>query len=254
MWPRALLTVVLRGPGKALLLASAVGWVVMAALLTGDRLSLSAAPPGHGGHLVAGSTSILDHAASFTGVWLAMIVAMSPPLLLRETGRLWRTSLRRLRHLTMGWFAFGYISVWCLAGAVLSSIFGWLTGSAWRIGVVVTLLAVWQCSPWRHRCLNACHRPATLRLFGTAAQRDALRYGISTGSYCAASCGSFMFLVLLATDYHLVLMAIAIVVSVFERYSPARRPRWRLPLLGGDPIDWPRYGFVEARVPDALTQ
>ena len=246
MWPRALLTVAWRGPGKALMLASAVGWVAMAALVTGDRLSLPTMSPGHGGHFGAGATSILDPAASFTVVWLAMIVAMSPPLLLREIGRLWRTSLRRLRHLTIGCFVSGYITVWCIAGAVLSSLFGWPTASSWRLGVAVALLAVWQCSPWRQRCLNACHRTAPLRLFGAAAGWDALRYGISTGCYCAAVCGPLMGLVLLATDYHLALMAIAVAVSVFERYSPARRPRWRLPLSRAESIDWPGYGLVEA--------
>jgi predicted metal-binding membrane protein len=273
MWLRALLIVAWRGPGKALLLASAAGWVVMAALVTGDRLSLPASSSRHGGHLAAGATSIaspeprpvsspsptagsrpphpgsrregsvLDGVAGFTAFWLAMVAAMSPPLLLRETGRLWRTSLRRRRYLTIGSFLWGYVTVWLLTGAVLSSVIGWVTVSSWRLGVAVALLAVWQCSPWRQRCVNACHRPATLRLFGTAAQRDALQYGISTGCYCAAACGSFMLLVLLATDFHLVLMAIAVAVSVVDRYSPARRPRWRLPLPGGESIAY--GGFVE---------
>jgi predicted metal-binding membrane protein len=246
MWPRALLTVALRGPGKGLLVASAAGWIVMAALAAGNRLSHFAMSPGHGAHAVATSaSSILERPANFMAVWLAMILAMSPPLLLREIGRLWRTSLRRLRHLTIGWFVCGYVGVWSVAGVGLAIIFGWLTVSSGRIGVAVALIAIWYCSPARQRCLNACHRPATFRVSGTAAQGDALRYGISTGGYCAAACGPAMVLVVLATDYHLVVMAFAVAVSVVERYLPARRPVWRLPLLRDQSVEWPNYSFVD---------
>ena len=157
MWTRALLTVALRGPGKGLVLASAGGWIVMAWLITGDRFSHSAVS-GHSHAVSAMATSMFDRPNHFMAVWMAMILAMSPPLLLREIGRLWRTSLRRLRHLTIGWFVFGYVCVWLVAGIVLSTVFGWVTVSFWRIGVAVALIALWHCSPTRQRCLNACHR------------------------------------------------------------------------------------------------
>ena len=225
MWPRALLIVALRGPGKSLLLASAAGWIVMAWLVIDHRFQHS----------------------HFTALWLAMILAMAPPLLLREIGRLWRTSLRRLRHLTIGSFLSGYVGVWLLAGAVLSSLFVWVSVDSSRIAVVVAVIALWQCSPARQRCLNACHRAPALRLFGTTAQWDSLRYGIATGCYCAASCGPVMLLVLLATDYHLVVMGLVAVMITFERYLPARRPAWRLPMLRGRSIDWSGYDYGERR-------
>ncbi len=139
MWTRALLTVALRGPGKGLVLASAGGWIVMAWLITGDRFSHSAVS-GHSHSVSAIATSMFDRPNHFMAVWMAMILAMSPPLLLREIGRLWRTSLRRLRHLTIGWFVFGYVCVWLVAGIVLSTVFGWVTVSSWRIGVAAALI------------------------------------------------------------------------------------------------------------------
>jgi predicted metal-binding membrane protein len=219
MWLHAVLTVALRGPAKGLLLASAAGWIVMAWLVTDHRFQHS----------------------QFTELWLAMILAMAPPLLLREIGRLWRTSLRRLRHLTIGWFLCGYLGVWLLAAVVLSSVFGWASVNSSRIAIAVALIAVWQCSPARQRCLNACHRAPTLRVFGTRAQCDSLRYGISIGCYCAAACGPVMFIVLLATDYHLVVMGLVAAMTTLERYLPARCPAWRLPMLRGRSIEWPDY-------------
>jgi hypothetical protein len=180
MWLRAVLTVALRGPGKVLWLASAAGWIAMALLLAGDPLTDSVVAAEHGEHVVwTGS-----HVGHVTAVWFAMILAMSPPLLLREIGRLWRTSRWRLRHLTIAWFLCGYVGVWLLAGVALSTLSGWVIHSSGRFFVAVALVALWQCSPARQRCLNACHRVPALRVFGVAAQWDSLRYGASRAA-CA---------------------------------------------------------------------
>jgi predicted metal-binding membrane protein len=230
MWRRALLTIALRGPGKGLLLASAAGWIAMAWLL---------AQP-HSEHAVAATATPMSHSPGhFTAMWPAMILAMGPPLLLREVGRLWRTSLRGLRHLTIASFLCGYAAIWLLAGVALSTLLGWVAASSARVAVAVALVVLWHCSPARQRCLNACHRVPTLRVFGTAAQWDSLRYGVSTGCYCVAACGLVMLLVLLVKDYHLAVMAVASAVMTLERYLPARRPVWRLPVLRGRSPDWP---------------
>lgn len=237
MWLRAMLTVALRGPGKALLLASAAGWIAMAFLLA-DPLPYAAVATGHGEHAAATSTWTLL-SGHFTAMWLAMILAMAPPLLLREIGRLWRTSLHRLRHLTLAWFVCGYVGLWLLVGVALMVLSGWLTVSSERIAAAVALIALWHCSPARQRCLNACHRVPTLRVFGTAAHWDSLRYGVSTGWYCAGACGLAMLLVLLAKEHHLVGMALVAVVATGERHLPARRPGWRLPIVRGRSPEWP---------------
>jgi predicted metal-binding membrane protein len=239
MWPRAMLTVALRGPGKALLFASAAGWIAIAWLLTNDPLPHSMVAPGHGAHAVASIATPISHLPpQFTALWLAMILAMAPPLLVREVGCLWRAGLRRLRPATIAWFVCGYVGIWLFVGVVLVTIIESAAVSAERIAVAVALVAIYLCSPARQRCLNACHRLPTLRVFGAAAQWDSLRYGVSTGCYCAAACGPLMLLVLLVKDHHLAAMAVAAVLTTLERHLPARRPRWRLPILPNRSPEW----------------
>jgi predicted metal-binding membrane protein len=243
-----LLKVALRGPGKGLLLASAAGWIATAWLLTSDRQPHSALTLGHAGHAVGAMEIPMFHSPTdFTAMWLLMLLAMAPPLLLREIGHLWRTSLRRMRYLTIGWFLCGYVGTWLLAGIVVSALVVWATGSSERIAIAVAMGVLWLCSPARQRCLNACHRVPTLRVFGAAAQVDSLRYGIATGCYCAAACSLIMLLVLLMNDYHLAVMAVTAAVTTLERHLPARRPRWRLPVLRGRLLDWPNLAVAEAR-------
>ena len=103
-----------------------------------------------------------------------------------------------VRHVTLAWFVCGYVGLWLLVGVALMVLAGWLTVSSERIAAAVALVALWHCSPARQRCLNACHRVPTLRVFGTAAQWDSLRYGVSTGWDRAGACGLAMLLVLLA--------------------------------------------------------
>lgn len=222
IWPRAVLTAALRGPGKALLAASATGWIVMIWLLTGDRLSHSAHSPTH-----------------LAALWFAMILAMAPLLLLREIGHLWRTSLRRLRHLTIAWFVGGYVGMWLLVGAAVIMLLSWVNVSFERIVLAIMAAALWHCSPARQRCLNACHRVPALRVFGVTAQWDSLRYGVSSGCYCVATCGLVMFLVLLVKQHHLVAMGVATAAITIERHLPARRAEWRLPLLRSRSPEWP---------------
>ena len=240
MWPRAALTVALRGPGRALLVASAAGWIALAWLANVDWPHPAVAI-GHDDRHAAVSTAALTSSPSghFIAMWLAMMLAMAPPLLLREIGRLWRTSLHRSRHLVVAAFLSGYVAIWLLAGVVFGMLAGWLAVSVDRIIFAVACAVVWHGSPARQRCLNACHRVPTLRVFGVPAQWDAVCYGVATACYCVAACGLAMPLVLLAGNAHLAAMAVVAVIATPERYSPARRPCWRLPLLRDRSADWP---------------
>jgi predicted metal-binding membrane protein len=247
MWARAALRVAMRGPGKVLLAASAVGWIAMVWLATSGSAGHSVNAHDHGPP-VFGAALPFGSASHFAAMWFAMTLAMAPPLLLRELGGLWRGSLRRLRLRATGAFAAGYVGVWLLVGVGAAGVCaiasrlplggGW-SGTALTLAAVGVSIGLWHCSPARQRCLNACHRVPALRVFGAAAQWDALRYGVSTGGYCAATCGPAMVIVLLAGDLHLVAMAVAAIAATVERYRPARRPAWRLPLVSGDAPAWP---------------
>lgn len=249
MWLRAWLTVALRGPGRVLFGASAVGWLALAGLTTVDRQLHSALMLSHGHG--AGATTAVFHARDVSAIWLAiwltMLVVMAPPLLLREIGYLWRTSLRRLRHLTIALFVCGYMAIWLLFGLAARAPGAWIAAVLGRIAIAVALLLLWHCSPARQRCLNACHRVPTVRLFGTAALWDALRYGLSAGGWCTATCGPLMLFALLATDYHLTVMTMATVLTTIERYLPGRRPAWQLPIVPRRSPNWPDLTVAATR-------
>lgn len=240
---RALIATVRRAPAPALLFLSILGWAALVWLTAAAAARGDLAHPGraidavHAGHATDAVTGVagITLAPHGLAMWLAMVVAMSPLLLLREVSRLRQGSLRRTRTLTLLAFAGGYGAAWTLAGLIAVPVAEALARSV-RLGVPAVVLAIaWQCSPARQRLLNLCHRAPRLRVFGPAALWDACRYGVVTGAACAASCGPIMVLVLLATDLHLVAMLGATALIVVERYLPARRPRWRLPLTPARP-------------------
>jgi predicted metal-binding membrane protein len=251
-WSRAALTVALRQPARALLLVSAAGWATMAWLLSGHAESHAAGAAWQAGHAGVSRAAELSHSVGlFVAFWLVMLAAMAPPLLLREVSFLWRASLRRVRYLSVSCFLCGYVSVWLVAGVVLATASQWLAGSVERMAAAVILVALWYCSPARQRCLNACHRTPTMRVFGTAAQLDSLRYGVLTGWYCIATCGLAMLVLLLVPEHHLVGMGLAAVLAALERHLPPRRPRWRLPIVRARSMEWvdlpiPRNGAVRS--------
>jgi predicted metal-binding membrane protein len=185
-------------------------------------------------------------------MWTAMVLAMGPPLLLRELRRVWRGSLRRSRALAIGWFCGGYVAVWLLVGALVALASEWLFASSGVTVAAVVAVTLWHCSPARQRCLTACHRSPALRVFGAAARWDALRYGVATGAYCGATCGPLMVLTLLANDYHLLAMSTAAVLVTIERYQPPKPPRWQWPVWRGRALEWHAMPSVAASSPPGV--
>jgi hypothetical protein len=209
---RALTAAVRRSPAPALLAVSILGWAGMAWL---TAMSAAQAAGAHVGPAMGAHSMHATDAASSAPhgllLWIAMVAAMSPLLLMREVARLRHGSLRRRRGLMILAFATGYGLVWLLVGAVAANIASVLGASAWIGGLAVVLVIVPDAT-W-----------------------DAGRYGVVTGASCAASCGPIMVLVLLAADFHLLAMIGATVLLTAERYQPARRPRWRLPFVATTP-------------------
>ena len=239
---RALGATVGRAPAPALLSVSLLGWttLVWLASVSGAHPHAALVERGmavHPGHASGAVTGLSPGLGTTQGVamWLAMVLAMSPLLLLREVSHLWHGSLRRTRRRTLLVFTSGYALVWLLAALLAVPSAQAVAGSPVPIAATALAVAVWQCSPLRQTCLNVCHRTPPLRVFGPAARADAWRHGLVTGLACAASCGPVMVLVLLAADAHLAAMAAATAVLAIERYRPARRPRWRVPFAPAHP-------------------
>lgn len=93
-------------------------------------------------------------------------------------------------------------------------------------GVLIAIL--WQVSPTKQRCLNACHRRPSLAAFGVRAECDVSAFGVTHGLWCIATCWALMLLPLLIAQWHLPVM-IAVGLFLFgERFERPAPPRWRL--------------------------
>ncbi|MEZ3160723.1 DUF2182 domain-containing protein [Microbacterium sp. BWT-B31] len=236
---RAATVAVRRDPVPAALLASAAGWVAMVWLVLVGGPG-AAGGTGHGGHLVVGAADaaalpLTSGASHGLALWLLMVLAMSPLLIVRDVDRIWAGSLRRNRTAVLTAFLAGYTAPWAASGIVavpLADAIASTAGNVWPVVVAVLAVVVWHLSPARRRFLNVCHRRPALRAFGGGALWDATRFGLIDGAACTAACGPLMVLVMLADGWHLVVMAAATVVLVVERHLPARRPRWQVPFIG----------------------
>jgi predicted metal-binding membrane protein len=146
-------------------------------------------------------------ASLFAVGWLLMIVAMMLPSsipLVMTFGALVRR--RRRPGLLVALLLAGYLLVWGGFGltawladrgvhAAVDTL-PWLAAHPQLI-IATTLLAagLWQFSPLRDRCLDACRSPLGFvlnRWRGTSVRREALAMGIAHGAFCVGCCWSLM--------------------------------------------------------------
>ena len=215
-----------------LLLVSAIGWVML--ILTADSMH----PDPSAAHAMRGTDAVqslttTNHLHVQLAFWLAMLLAMSPPLLASQIDQLWRGSLRRRRLAVIAAFVSGYVTPWLVAGLAIGLAAASIAASAGGPLAMLAVATLWHCSPARQRCMNACHRPPRPRVFGAAAFGDAARFGAITGLYCSAACGFAMLLALSVPQYHLPIMVTVALLATIERQLPPRRPCWQLPLARG---------------------
>jgi len=152
-----------------------------------------------------------------------MFAAMMAPLMASSLRHVREQSLARRRLRAMGSFAIGYALVWIAAGMALGE-------AALRIpaAAAIVLVAAWQCSPAKQRCLNRCHAHPPLAAFGIAADFDALRFGLTHALWCAGSCSALMLLPMLWPPAHLAAMAAVTLWLAGERLSAPQPPQWTL--------------------------
>lgn len=218
----------------ALCALALLGWGALALGAEGTALPGICAPT----PLAASPTAWLKLAVALglptrlTLAWTLMIAAMMPPLVLEPLRHVRDRSFARRRSRATTLFAVGYAAVWLSAGAVLQTLAlvshfaaaeGW---SPFLAGIAVATL--WQLSPAKQRCLNACHRLPALSAFGWAAERDALVFGMSHAMWCVGACWALMLLPLLVTQGHLLVMAAIGVFLLGERLERPAPPAWRL--------------------------
>jgi predicted metal-binding membrane protein len=198
------------GAGTALLLAS--GWP--------DALALTLA---------------LNEPARLWADWALMLLAMMPPILAVPLMHVWRSSLPRRRVRALCHFIVGYSSVWMAAGPILASLALLLQllagGGIWAFTGTLLLATVWSASPWQRAALNRSHRLRRIGLFGWAADRECLAFGVIHAAWCIACCWAWMLTALAAGRWHIPAMMLAAAVMLSERLAAPERPRWRLPVV-----------------------
>ena len=209
-----------------------IAWFVLAALsgVTSER-SLCLAPRATVtdsllAYVLAGFATV--EPIKMAGEWALMIVAMMCPLVIPHVGHVAARSFADQQNSVAGVFLGGYAAVWFAAAAAASIIlisihalleFLSLGSVAGLIGCLIA--ATWQISAAKRRALNRCHGTLPLRAFGSAANRDALRFGITQGGRCVASCIPVMVLPLLAgLGFGTMIVLFAILLAERARHTP----------------------------------
>jgi predicted metal-binding membrane protein len=183
----------------SLVALAAVAWL---ALAVWER-----SPYGHFLHHAGGVAPLPLEASLFALGWVLMIVAMMLPSsvpLVVTFGALVRRRRRPgvlvallLAGYLIVWGAFG-LAAWLLDRGIHAAVdaLPWLAAHPQLI-IATTLFGagLWQFSPLRDRCLEACRSPLGFvmnRWRGTSERREALAMGIAHGAFCVGCCWSLM--------------------------------------------------------------
>ena len=169
---------------------------------------------------------------SLAAGWALMLVAMMSPTLIAPIHHIRERSFKRRRARSGTLFVVGYAAIWVAAGGVLIAVtllLNLLAPQSYLPAVGVGMIAlVWQCSPIKQRCLNRGHHHRELAAFGTAADLDALRFGMTHGVWCVGSCWALMLLPMVLLQGHVAAMAVVTFVVISERLEQPRPLCWRL--------------------------
>ena len=197
---------------------------------------------GHAHHAVVDAGLPASHAshASTENVaglligWALMLTAMMAPLLIPALRHVRARSLRSRRWRVVSLVTVAHAAVWTVGGIVLLAVASALrsvTGHA-DLTVLLGLVAAlsWQLSPLKQYCLNRhCAHPP-ISSFGSAADRDALRFGATHAAWCLGSCWALMLVSLLAPAWHVAVMLVVSVWMWVEPLDRPERPTWRVRL------------------------
>jgi predicted metal-binding membrane protein len=166
--------------------------------------------------------------------WALMLTAMMAPLLIPALRHVRARSLRSRRWRAMSLVTVAHAAVWTVGGILLLTVASALrsvTGQpdlAVLLGLVAAL--TWQLSPLKQYCLNRHCAHLPISSFGSAADRDALRFGGTHAAWCLGSCWALMLVSLLAPAWHVAVMLVVSVWMWVEPLDRPERPTWRVRL------------------------
>jgi predicted metal-binding membrane protein len=175
-----------------------------------------------------------ENAAGLLIGWALMLTAMMAPLLIPALRHVRARSLRSRRWRAMSLVTVAHAAVWTAGGIVLlavASLLRSVTGQP-DLALLLGLDAVlaWQLSPLKQHCLNRhCAHPP-ISSFGSAADRDALRFGGTHAAWCLGSCWALMLVSLLVPAWHVAVMLVVSVWIWVEPLDRPERPTWRVRL------------------------
>jgi predicted metal-binding membrane protein len=220
-----------------ILLVSVLSWMV---LVVNPRsiMTLAHCPITDSGASSASFRMLLtmNPLSSLIAGWAVMLVAMMSPTLIAPIGHIVKRSFKHRRLWSVALFTLGYAAIWLAAGGVLLAVrlmLSLLVPLSFAPAIVVGIVVfVWQCSPFKQRCLNRNHNHRELAAFGFAADLDVLRFGVTHGLWCVGSCWALMLFPMLLPEGHLVAMALVTFLMISERLEQPRRLSWGLRLRG----------------------
>jgi len=173
-------------------------------------------------------------AASFLGMWSAMMVAMMlpslVPMLSRYREAINATAEKRLGRLT-GLVALGYFFVWTVFGMAVFPVGVSLATIAMQhplvaravpiaVGAVVLIAGSFQLTAWKARQLS-CYREMPERRMLAADAGSAWQHGVRLGLHCGRCCANLMAVLLVIGVMDPRAMAAVTAAITLERLVPA---------------------------------
>jgi predicted metal-binding membrane protein len=182
-----------------LALTAGVAWVAL--------LVWQASPWGRFLHHADAGLALPAETLLFVAGWALMIVAMMLPTSIPLVLTFARLVSRRPRPARLlGLLVAGYVAVWTAFGLVAYlgdrlvhaavDALPWLAAHPQLITAATLAAAgLWQFSPLKYRCLEACRSPLGFvldRWRGERPEREALALGVAHGAFCVGCCWSLM--------------------------------------------------------------
>jgi predicted metal-binding membrane protein len=173
-------------------------------------------------------------AASFLGMWVAMMAAMMLPSLVpmlwryrRSVDRAGETRLGRLTALV----GVGYFFVWTVSGMAIFPLGIALAAVAMQqptlahagpiaVAVVVLIAGAFQFSAWKAHHLACCREAPGRGRTLPANAGTAWQHGLRLGLHCSCCCGNLMAILLVTGVMDLRAMAVVAAAITVERLAP----------------------------------
>lgn len=185
-------------------------------------------------------------------MWSVMMIGMMTPsvapmvLLYAAAGR--KAAEGGMPVASTTWFFAGYIAVW-IAFSVLATLLQWgstelalltpmmATASAFLGGALLVAVAIYQWTPFKDTCLQACQSPLVFLTTHGGFRSEpfgAVRLGLAHGAYCLGCCVALMLLLFVGGIMNVLWIAGLMLLIFVEKIVPTGRliPRISGSLLG----------------------